>query len=304
MAFYLITGGAGFIGSNLCEELLRRGNKVRIIDDFSTGKEENIQDFLNDIEVVRGDIRDIETVREAMKGVEYVSHQAALSSVPMSIKDPVLNNQVNIDGTLNVLVAARDEGVKRVVIASSAAVYGNGEVLPKVETMVPEPISPYAVSKHVGEQYAKLFYELYGLETVCLRYFNVFGPKQDPSSQYSGVISKFMDAVAKGEAPVIFGDGEQSRDFVYVDNVVEANILASVSERVGHGEVLNIASGKRITLNELVKVVGDVEAVYGEERVGDVRHSLADVGLARELLGYEVEKTLTFILKNSRIGAS
>ena len=288
MAFYLITGGAGFIGSNLCEELLKRGNKVRIIDDFSTGKEENIQDFLSDIDVVRGDIRDIETVRTALKGVDYVSHQAAISSVPLSIKDPVLNNQVNIDGALNVLVAARDEGVKRVVLASSAAVYGNSEVLPKVETMVPEPISPYAVSKHVGEQYAKLFYELYGLETVCLRYFNVFGPKQDPSSQYSGVISKFMDAVAKGEAPVIYGDGEQSRDFVYVDNVVEANILASVSERVGHGEVLNIASGKRITLNELVKVVGDVEAVYAEERVGDVRHSLADIGLAREMLGYEV----------------
>lgn len=294
MAFYLVTGGAGFIGSNLSEELLKRGHKVRIIDNFSTGKEENIRDFINDIHLVKGDIRNLDTVRVAVKGIDFCLHQAALPSVPRSVSAPISSNQTNVDGTLNVLVAARDEGVKRVVLAASSSAYGNTDVLPKVETMTPDPLSPYAVTKYTSELYAKLFYFLYGLETICLRYFNIFGPKQDPDSQYSAVIPKFITAMLKNQAPVIYGDGEQSRDFTYINNAIEANILASTSPKTGFGEVVNIACGERITLNQLIeklnKILGkNIKPAYTQPRKGDVKHSLADIRLARELLGFEVK---------------
>ena len=294
MAFYLVTGGAGFIGSNLSEELLKRGHKVRIIDNFSTGKEENIRDFLNDIHLVKGDIRNLDTVRGAVKGIDFCLHQAALPSVPRSVSDPISSNETNVNGTLNVLVSARDEGVKRVVLAASSSAYGNTDVLPKVETMTPDPLSPYAVTKYTGELYAKIFYFLYGLETICLRYFNIFGPKQDPASQYSAVIPKFVTAMLKNHSPVIHGDGEQSRDFTYIDNAIEANILASTSLMAGHGEVVNIACGEKITLNHLVqklnKLLGkNIKPVYTEPRKGDVKHSFADIRLAKELLGFDVK---------------
>lgn len=294
MGFYLITGGAGFIGSNICEKLIQRSHKVRIIDNFSTGKEENIRDFRNDIEVINGDIRDISLVRNAVKGVDYVLHQAALSSVPRSIEDPISSNDNNINGTLNVLVAARDEGVKRVVYAASSSSYGDTVILPKIEEMSGNPLSPYAITKYTGELYAKVFNKIYGLQTVGLRYFNIFGPKQDPDSQYSAVIPKFVKSLLRGEAPIIFGDGDQSRDFTYIDNAVEANILASNSKNVGNGEVINIACGERINLNELVNIINsclgtNINATYTKERKGDVKHSLASIKMAEELLGYKVE---------------
>lgn len=292
MAFYLITGGAGFIGSSLCEKLLEKGHKVRIIDNFFIGKEENISCFKNDIEIIRGDIRNSEEIRQAVKGVDYVMHMAALSSVAESIEDPTGTGDVNIDGTLNVLLAARDEGVKRVVLASSAAVYGDSEAALKIETMPTEPISPYAVSKCVGELYAKVFCNLYNIETVCLRYFNVFGPKQDPTVGYAGVISRFIWMMKKDQAPVIFGDGCQSRDFIYVEDISEASILASISDKTGKGEAINIASGQSITLNQLMETINvvlgkELKPVYKEARKGDIRHSLADVTLAKRLLGFE-----------------
>ncbi|MDN5301099.1 MAG: UDP-N-acetylglucosamine/UDP-N-acetylgalactosamine 4-epimerase [Thermoanaerobacteraceae bacterium] len=294
MANYLITGGAGFIGSNIAEELLRRGEKVRIIDNFSTGKRENIERFINDIELIEGDLRNIEDAKKAVNGIEYILHQAALPSVPRSVVDPISSNASNIDGTLNLLVAARDAGVKRVVIAASSSAYGDTEILPKVENMMPNPLSPYAVTKYVEELYGRVFSKVYGLETVSLRYFNVFGPRQDPNSQYAAVIPKFITKMLKGESPIIYGDGEQSRDFTYIDNVVEANILAATSEKVGHGEIINIACGKRISLNQLVqkinKILGtDIRPIYDKPRVGDVKHSLASIKKAEELLGYSVK---------------
>jgi nucleoside-diphosphate-sugar epimerase len=297
MANYLVTGGAGFIGSNIAEELLRRGEKVRIIDNFSTGKIENIERFINDIELIEGDLRNIEDAKKAVNGIEYILHQAALPSVPRSVIDPILSNASNIDGTLNLLVAARDAGVKRVIIAASSSAYGDTEILPKVENMVPNPLSPYAVTKYVEELYGKVFSKVYGLETVSLRYFNVFGPRQDPNSQYAAVIPKFITKMLKSESPVIYGDGEQSRDFTYIDNVVEANILAATSEKVGHGEVINIACGKRISLNQLVQklneILGtDVRPIYDKPRVGDVKHSLASIEKAERLLGYHVKVSL------------
>ncbi|RKL61640.1 NAD-dependent epimerase/dehydratase family protein [Thermoanaerobacteraceae bacterium SP2] len=297
MANYLITGGAGFIGSNIAAELLRRGEKVRIIDNFSTGKRENIERFINDIELIEGDLRNIEDAKKAVNGIEYILHQAALSSVPKSVVDPISSNASNIDGTLNLLVAARDAGVKRVVIAASSSAYGDTEILPKIEDMVPNPLSPYAVTKYVEELYGKVFSKVYGLETVSLRYFNVFGPRQDPNSQYAAVIPKFITKMLKSESPVIYGDGEQSRDFTYIDNVVEANILAATSEKVGHGEVINIACGKRISLNQLVQklneILGtDVRPIYDKPRVGDVKHSLASIEKAERLLGYHVKVSL------------
>ena len=294
LVFYLVTGGTGFIGSNLSEELLKRGHKVRIIDNLSTGKEENIRDFIKDIEFINGDIRDINTVKKAAHGVDYILHQAALPSVPRSVANPIETNNTNIDGTLNVLVAARDEGVKRVVLASSSSVYGNSEALPKIETMGAKPLSPYAITKYAGELYAKVFYDIYGLETVCLRYFNIFGPKQDPNSQYAAVIPRFITAMFKGESPVIYGEGEQSRDFTYIDNAVEANILAAASPEAGHGEAVNIACGKRLSLNQLVDMINailgkNIKPVYAGEKKGDVKHSLADISLAESLLGYKVK---------------
>lgn len=292
--FYLVTGGAGFIGSNLSGELLKRGHKVRIIDDLSTGNKKNIESFIDDIELVNGDIRDLNIVKKAVLGVDCILHQAALPSVPRSVEKPIETGAVNIDGTLNVLAAARDEGVKRVVLASSSSVYGNSEVLPKTEAMRPNPLSPYAVTKYAGELYAKVFYDIYGLETVSLRYFNVFGPKQDPDSQYAAVIPSFLTSMLKGESPVIYGDGNQSRDFTYIDNAVEANILAADSLYAGHGETINIACGKNLTLNKLVDTINgilgrEIKPVYKEARKGDVRHSLADIHLAESLLGYKVK---------------
>ncbi|HHV77980.1 MAG TPA: SDR family oxidoreductase [Syntrophothermus lipocalidus] len=292
---YLVTGGAGFIGSHLVEELIKRGERVRVIDNLSTGRKENIEPFLSEIEFIEGDIRDLGLVRKVMVGVDYVLHQAAVPSVPRSVRDPLATNSANVDGTLNVLIAARDAGVKRVVYASSSSVYGDTPVLPKHEGMKPEPRSPYAVSKLAGEFYCQVFYHVYGLETVALRYFNVFGPRQDPKSEYAAVVPKFITALLHGEPPVIFGDGEQSRDFTYVSNVVEANLLAAKAEQVA-GEVFNIACGERITINELARLLIEIIGVscylqpkYAPPRPGDVRHSLADVSKARELLGYKVK---------------
>ncbi|SHF51777.1 UDP-glucose 4-epimerase [Caldanaerobius fijiensis DSM 17918] len=296
MAKYLITGGAGFIGSNIAEELLKRGEYVRIIDNFSTGKRENIEEFIDDIDLIEGDLRNIDDVKEAVKDIDFVLHQAALPSVPRSVADPISSNANNIDGTLNLLVAAKEAGVKRVVIAASSSAYGDTEILPKSEDMMPNPLSPYAVTKYVEELYGRVFYKVYGLETVSLRYFNVFGPKQDPNSQYAAVIPKFITKILKGEFPVIFGDGEQTRDFTYVDNVVEANILAATSDKVGHGEVINIACGQRISLNQLVDKINEIlgtniRPIYDKPRVGDVKHSLASIEKAEKLLGYSVKVT-------------
>lgn len=290
---YLVTGGAGFIGSHLVERLVQVDQRVRVIDNLSTGKKENLDPFLSKIEFIEGDIRDLELLREAMDSVDYVLHQAALPSVPRSVEDPLSTNSANVDGTLNVLVAARDAGVKRVVYASSSSIYGDPPVLPKKETMTPEPCSPYAVSKLAGELYSQVLHRVYGLETICLRYFNVFGPRQDPSSHYSGVVAKFIASLLDGKAPTVFGDGEQSRDFTYVENVVEANLLAVRAKRVS-GEVFNIASGEQLTVNGLVRLLGDIlevpsglEAKYAPARPGDVRHSLADISKAMTFLGYE-----------------
>jgi nucleoside-diphosphate-sugar epimerase len=288
---YLVTGGAGFIGSNLVEELLRRGQCVRVLDNFSTGKRENLASWKRDIEVMEGDVRSYHIVHEAMRGVDYVLHQAALPSVPRSIADPITTHEVNTNGTLNVLNAAKDLGVKKVVFASSSSIYGNSEELPKHEGMMPNPLSPYAVSKLTGEKYMQVFHLLYGLETVALRYFNVFGPRQDPSSQYAAVIPRFITSMRDGLRPVIFGDGEQSRDFTFVANVVDANLRACAVEGIG-GEVMNTACHERITLNGLVR---DINALLGSEvapvhdppRLGDVRHSFAAIDHARRILGYE-----------------
>ncbi len=287
---YLVTGGAGFIGSNIVEELLRRGEGVRVLDNFSTGRRENIQPFLDRIELIEGDIRSYHIVREAVDGVDFILHQAALPSVPRSIKDPITTNEVNVAGTLNILDAASDAGVKRVVYASSSSIYGNSEVLPKREDMTPVPLSPYATSKLAGENYCKVFCDIYGLETVCLRYFNVFGTRQNPASEYAAAIPKFITALLNGDRVTIYGDGEQSRDFTHVDNVVQANLLSCMAKGVA-GEVFNIACGHSITINQLVDELrsmlnSDVEPVYAQPGKGEVKHSFADISRATELLGY------------------
>jgi UDP-glucose 4-epimerase len=290
MALYLVTGGAGFIGSHLAEELLRRGHRVRIVDNFSTGKRENVA-HLPAAEVIAGDLENAVVANEAVAGIDVVLHQAAIASVPRSVSDPIGTNRTNLDATLNVLVAAQQAGVRRVVFAGSAAAYGNAEGLPKREDMPPTPTSPYGLQKVMGEQYGQLFTSLYGLETVTTRYFNVFGPRQDPSSPYSGVISLFISALVDGRRPTIFGDGEQTRDFTYVANVVDAVLRAAAAPGIG-GRIVNVATGTRVSLNELFRVLrdiigGEVTPVYGEPRAGDVRDSQADVSLARTLLGYE-----------------
>lgn len=290
MAVYLVTGGAGFIGSNIAARLVKNKEQVRIIDNFSTGKRENIAEFSDDIEIVEADIFDIDSVREAVKGVDYVLHQAALPSVARSVTDPIRANEVNITGTLNILVAARDAGVKRLVYASSSSAYGDTPTLPKREDMKTSPLSPYAITKLTGEEYCKVFYSLYGLETIALRYFNVFGPNQDPTSHYSAVIPKFITLMLTGNQPTIYGDGGQSRDFSYIDNVVNANLNAIVASK-GIGEAFNIACGERITLNELCKKINKIlctsfSPVYEDTRPGDVRHSLADISKAQSCLGY------------------
>ncbi len=290
MAHYLVTGGAGFIGSHLSEELVRRGHRVRVADSLVTGKRSNL-DHLPSVEFLEGDVADLEFAKRAAEGVDYVLHQAALPSVPRSVKDPITSNRANVDGTLNVLVAARDAGVKRVVFAGSSSAYGNTETLPKHEEMPNSPLSPYALQKVVGEQYLQMFTALYGLETVTIRYFNVFGPRQDPSSPYSGVISLFATALLENRAPTIYGDGEQSRDFTYVANIVDGVLRASEAPGAS-GRVINVATGHRISLNQLFEVMrrligAQVQPQYAPSRAGDVRDSQADISRAREILGYE-----------------
>lgn len=288
---FLVTGGAGFIGSNIASELLEKGYSVRILDNFSSGKRENLKGMENDIELIEGDIRSYHIVQDSLKDIDIVLHQAALPSVPRSIKDPITTNDVNINGTLNILEAAVNLKVKRVVYASSSSVYGDNPVLPKVETMIPNPLSPYAVSKLTGEKYCNVFSRIYGLETVCLRYFNVFGPRQDPASQYSAVIPKFIKAINQNKQPVIYGDGEQSRDFTYISNVVQANILAATAD-CESGITVNCAVSGQITLNELIREMNklmnkDIKPVYEGPRAGDIKHSYADVNLAEKTLGYK-----------------
>ncbi|MFL6208112.1 MAG: SDR family oxidoreductase [Pyrinomonadaceae bacterium] len=288
----LVTGGAGFIGSHIAATLAERGARVRVIDDLSTGHLANIEEIGGDIDFVRASLNDDEALRRALAGVEVVFHEAAIPSVPRSVEQPRETHEACVEATFALLLAARDAGVRRVVYAASSSAYGDQPTLPKVETMAPDPLSPYAVAKLVGEYYCQVFTRAYGLETVALRYFNIFGPRQDPSSQYSGVISRFISALMRNETPVIYGDGEQSRDFNYVANAVEANLRAAESAS-GVGQVINVANGERITLNELLEILkrltgrADAQAEYRPPRVGDVRHSLADITRARELLGYE-----------------
>src|SRR6266403_1520343 len=288
---FVITGGAGFIGSNTVDELVRRGHSVVVLDDLSSGKEDNLADIRNKITLIKGSITDIEVVRKAMHEAEYVIHLAARTSVPKSVKDPIETNRINIDGTLNVLVAARDAKVKRIVFAASSSAYGETPTLPKIETMEPQPISPYGVTKYVGELYAQTFGRCYGLENVSLRYFNIFGPRQEPSSPYAGVLAKFCTAFLEDTQPVIFGDGEQTRDFTYVENAVQANLLACEAPNVS-GKVFNVGVGGRVSLNEVLRELGKitgktVEAKYEPPREGDIRDSQADISQAREFLGYE-----------------
>jgi UDP-glucose 4-epimerase len=288
---YLITGGAGFIGSNIAEELLRRGHRVRILDNFSTGFRENLGDFMEQVELYEGDLRHYHNVREAVEGMDFVLHQGALPSVPRSVSDPIASNEVNITGTLNVLYAAKDAGVKRVVTASSSSVYGDSPTLPKHEGMPLEPFSPYAVSKLAGEKYCQVFANIYGLHTVALRYFNVFGPRQNPDSQYSAVIPKFIKAILNDQSPLIYGDGKQSRDFTYISNTVEANILATEVD-CRPGIAMNCAVHQRTDLNELVEKINeitgkDIKPVYSDPRPGDIKHSFADIELMKKILGYD-----------------
>ena len=290
MSHYLVTGGAGFIGSHLVEELVRRGHAVRVVDSFITGRRQNLA-HVPGVELVEGDLADFDVARRAVEGVEVVLHQAAIPSVPRSVQDPITSNRANVDASLNVLVAARDAGVRRLVYAGSSSAYGNTETLPKVETMPTAPLSPYALQKLVAEQYCQMFTALYGLQTVTIRYFNVFGPRQDPSSPYSGVISLFISALCEGRRPTIYGDGGQTRDFTYVKNVVDG-VLRAADAPAASGEVINVATGGRISLNELFQTIkrlvgADVEPIYAEPRAGDVRDSQADIGKARQLLGYE-----------------
>jgi UDP-glucose 4-epimerase len=290
MAQYLVTGGAGFIGSHLAEELIRRGERVRIVDSLITGKRQNLA-HLEQAEFLEGDLADFEVAQRAVQGVDYVLHQAAIPSVPRSVQDPITSNRANIDASLNVLVAARDAAVRRVVYAASSSAYGNTPTLPKNETMPTAPLSPYALQKLVAEQYCQMFTGLYGLETVSIRYFNVFGPRQDPSSPYSGVISVFIRALVDGRRPTIYGDGGQTRDFTYVANVVDG-VLRACQAPAASGEVINVATGGRISLNQLFEALNQltgagVEPIYADTRAGDVRDSQADIGKARRLLDYE-----------------
>ena len=309
----LVTGGAGFIGSNLCEELLRLGNKVVCLDNFATGKIENLEKLLKDTNftLIKGDIRKIEDCLKATQGVDYVLHQAALGSVPRSIKDPITSNDVNVSGFLNMLVAARDNGVKRFVYAASSSTYGDSESMPKVEDVIGKPLSPYAITKYVNELYADIFSKTYGLETIGLRYFNVFGRKQDPNGAYAAVIPKFVSQLMKGESPVINGDGNYSRDFTYINNVIQANLLSLVTtNEKAINTVYNVAYGDRNTLNDLMgylkeylsdfdSKISNLEVVYGPNRAGDIPHSHASVEKAKELLSYNPQFSLQQGLKEA-----
>jgi nucleoside-diphosphate-sugar epimerase len=295
MASYLVTGGAGFIGSHLCEELLRRGHTVRVADNLITGKRANLA-HLGGVEFLEVDLAHYPAAEQAVKGVDYVLHQAAIPSVPRSVQDPMTSHRANVDASLNILLAARDGGVKRVVYAGSSSVYGNAPALPKHEGMPPNPLSPYALQKLVAERYCRIFTQLYGLETVTIRYFNVFGPRQDPSSPYSGVISLFATALLERRQPTIYGDGEQTRDFTYVANVVDG-VLRACEAPAASGEAINVATGGRISLNELLRVMNGIlgtgmHAIYKERRAGDVTDSQADISKAQALLGYRPIVTL------------
>ncbi len=306
----LVTGGAGFIGSNLVKELLRRGYEVRILDNLSTGRRENIDEFIDNVEFFEGDIRSYHIVHRAVDGVDYILHQAALPSVPRSISDPITTNEVNINGTLHILTLALEQGVKRVVAASSSSIYGDSETLPKHEGLRPDPLSPYAVSKLAGEKYCLNFYNIYGLETVSLRYFNVFGPNQDPNSQYSAVIPKFVKSLMNGKPPTIFGDGTQSRDFTFVDNVVHANLLAMESPNAA-GKYYNVAGHQQILVKKLFEDLrkladaDNIQPIYAPERPGEIKHSYADISKIRNDMGYEpvvsfeegLEKTFSYYEK-------
>jgi UDP-glucose 4-epimerase len=311
MAHYLVTGGGGFIGSNIAQALIERGQAVRVLDNFSTGRRQNLSDLENKIELIEGDIRDRATAERAVEGIDYVLHQAALGSVPRSVQDPLAANEVNVNGTLNLLWAAKKARVKRFVMASSSSIYGNTPRLPKEESMLPNPLSPYAVSKLAAERYTLSFHAVYGLPTVALRYFNVFGPKQDPTSQYAAVIPRFITALMNGQSPVVYGDGEQSRDFTYIENVVQANLLACAApEAPGH--VMNIACGDRYSLNTLLLLLVEImgkkaRPVYETDRAGDVKHSMASIERAQRLLGFSpainfkegLKRTVAWFLQNS-----
>jgi len=309
----LVTGGAGFIGSNLCQELLRLNNEVVCFDNFATGKRENIKEFLNDpnFTLIEGDIRKLDDCLKATKDIDYVLHQAALGSVPRSIKDPITSNDVNVSGFLNMLVASRDNGVQRFVYAASSSTYGDSESMPKVEDIIGKPLSPYAITKYVNELYADIFSKTYGLETIGLRYFNVFGRKQDPNGAYAAVIPKFVSQLMKGESPVINGDGNYSRDFTYIDNVIQANLLSlATTNKKAINTVYNVAYGDRNTLNDLMKFlkeylseldskISNVEVTYGPNRIGDIPHSHASIAKAKENLNYNPEFTLQQGLKEA-----
>ena len=289
---FLVTGGAGFIGSNIADELIRQGGKVKILDNFITGFQENLDEINGDFEFIKGDLNDDEILKKAVEGVDVVFHEAALPSVPRSVENPLETHEACVNGTLNLLLAAKEAKVRRIIYAASSSAYGDQPILPKIETMNPEPLSPYAAAKLTGEYYCQVFSRVYGLEAICLRYFNVFGPRQNPSSMYSGVISRFIDALMKNETPIIYGDGEQSRDFTFIANVVDANIKAAQTDK-GIGEVMNAANGERVTLNKLLAVLkeitgkSNVTADYQPERKGDVKHSQCSNARAVEWLGYK-----------------
>lgn len=291
MSLFLVTGGAGFIGSHLVEGLVKRGKRVRVLDNFATGKRKNLEHLLDKIELIEGDVRNLDDCAKAVDGVQVVLHQAAVPSVPKSVEDPVTSHTANVDGTFNMLLAAHNAKVKRFVYAASSSAYGDIEVSPKHEALVTNPKSPYAVGKLVGEYYCRTFYECFGLQTVSLRYFNVFGPRQDPKSTYAAAIPAFVTAILQDKPPTIYGDGDQSRDFTFIENVIEANLLAAGAPQT-QGEVINIACGESVTINDIVSRINEllgknVKPVYVEPRAGDVRDSLADVTLAREVIGYE-----------------
>jgi len=286
---YLVTGGSGFIGSNIVEYLVNKGEQVRVIDNFSTGRRQNLEPLEDRIEIIDGDIKDFWTVNDAVQGIDYVLHQAALPSVPRSVKNPLTSNEVNVNGTLNLLEASRHAKVKKFVMASSSSVYGESEELPKHEKMRPSPLSPYAVTKLTNEYYLKVYWELYGFPTVALRYFNIFGPKQNPNSEYAAVVPKFITCLLTGKAPKVYGDGEQSRDFTYIDNAVQANILAATNDKIV-GDYFNVACGGQYTLNQMLdmirKIIGtDIQAQYEPAREGDIKHSFASIEKFRQF-GY------------------